>query len=107
DAAGAGSARRGFALGGVLGTERGRGRGAQRRVAEDFDAATALAEGGDVAGDGVVAEAVGRMGGLGGVRGGLAGHASPFALLRFECRWPVHVMRNRPNSQEIPANSPN
>src|SRR5690606_10721667 len=99
------SARRGLALGGVLGTERGRRRGAQRRVAEDFDAAAALAEGGDVAGDGVVAEAVGRMAGLG-VRGGLAGHASPFALLRYQCRGPAHVMRNGAKSQEFPANSP-
>src|SRR5690606_39756904 len=44
--------------------------------------------------------------GLGSARGGLAGHASPFALLRFECRWLAHVMRNRAKSQEIPANSP-
>src|SRR5690606_14894889 len=73
----------GLALGGRLlgrrlarrrgvGTERRRRAGAQRRVADDFDAATALAEGGDVLGNGLVRHAV-RSDGLG--RG--TSHESP------------------------------
>src|SRR5690606_39847008 len=62
--------------------------GAQRRVADDFDAATALAEGGDVLGNGLVRHAV-RSDGLGrgtshespSERGGESRHLTRSALI--------------------------